>query len=297
MIEDIKIERSIDSSEIIKLIETGENIIYENTEITGDLDFTKLKDSIKESSTSYIAYVPVHLSFINCVFKGKIICHKHTYNNIRYNLMFQRNVSFEGSIFEEEVNFERVRFACKTIFRKSVFKDEAIFGKTHFIGKSTFRTSVFKDYADFAYAQFCAVADFRKVEFNDEADFGFAQFGFYSDFEGTVYKSNAIFRSQFIGEVSFHKAIFESNALFSSQFMNGVHLKSSRFKANADFEDTIFHSYANFNNAVFENDLSFVGSEFFTRSIFFENTVFSGIVDATETTLFGKSFDPLSYTY
>lgn len=293
--KNIKLKNKILAEDLIKQLNSGQNVYYEDTLIEGDLDFTTVKDTVREGSNTYISYVGSHISFINCEFAGKIIAHNHSYDNTRYNLTFERNVSFEGSTFMNETNFERVRFLGKTVFRSVTFMDEAIFGKAQFIGKSTFRMTVFRNYADFVYTQFNNVADFRKVKFLDEADFGFSQFINYVDFENTVFKQNVIMRSQFIGEVSFHNAVFESKALMSASFLNGIYLKNTYFKDDADFEGSDFYNYANFNDSTFNNGANFDASIFFTLLISFENTDVLMKSSFRGTTILGKPFEPNLY--
>lgn len=285
-------KRTINALDIIHRINTGKNICIEDAEIEGDLDFTKVEDTVKESSENHISYVASHLSFINCKFKGKVIAHHHTFENVRHNLMFLRNVSFEGSIFEEEANFERARFSGKTTFRRVTFNDEAIFGKAQFIGKSTFRETRFNDYADFAYSNFLSVGDFRKAVFNDETDFGFTHFNTYVDFGDSRFKGNAIFRALFIGEANFHKTTFSQSVLISSKFQNGVHFKNATFEGEADFEDCEFHVYVNFEQVNFEKDVNFSQTRFFTDSIILKSTDFMGAKWFMGATLYGEPFNP-----
>jgi uncharacterized protein YjbI with pentapeptide repeats len=285
-------KKIINAIEIIEQINSGKNICIEDTEIEGDLDLTKVDDTIKETSENYISYISSHLSFINCRFKGSVIANHHSFENIRHNLMFQRNVSFEGSVFEGEANFERARFSGKTTFRKVSFNDEAIFGKAQFIGKSTFREAFFNDYADFVYANFLSVGDFRKVTFNDEIDFGFTRFGTYVDFGDAKFNGNVIYRTQFIGEVNFHKAVFKLSTLISSQFNHGVHLKGVVFSGGIDFEDSEFYGYVNFEDVVFEKRVNFQDVRFFTPHIIFNKARFLGDKSFTGSTLYGKSFNP-----
>jgi hypothetical protein len=47
----------VNSDNVIKKINSGENVYYEDVEIVGDLDFTQVLDTAKEGKNSYRSYI------------------------------------------------------------------------------------------------------------------------------------------------------------------------------------------------------------------------------------------------
>ena len=103
--------RQIEAQEIIKSINEGKNIHYENVEVIGDLDFTSVRDVAKEKANTYRSYINSAISFEKCVFKGKIIGYKSKNDgSTTHSTTFLRNIFFIDSVVEGEFQFKKSIF-------------------------------------------------------------------------------------------------------------------------------------------------------------------------------------------
>lgn len=138
----------LDAEEIINDINDGKNIIYyEQREIQGILDFTVLGISDGQKSSCEIQVISA-LNFKDCVFKGKIITYTSC-DDITCETIFLEDVSFEGSIFKDDVIFINTTFSKTANFKDANFEKDAIFKKTKFKNTANFKNTNFTDKIDF----------------------------------------------------------------------------------------------------------------------------------------------------
>ncbi len=103
----------VKAEEIIKKINNGEDIRYENVTIEGDLDFTKVENKDEERKFFYRIHINSIIIFINCKFIGKVIAYKVIDENTFYSTEFKKSVSFKGSTFKKGVVLNLVKFRNK----------------------------------------------------------------------------------------------------------------------------------------------------------------------------------------
>jgi hypothetical protein len=139
-------QSKVEASRIIDQINRGEAVSYQNVEITGDLDFTRLqnmkeeKDFHKSKHKSYFSEVTHSIRFINCRFAGDVLAYYSEGNdqwnddddNATYNAHFAGDVFFENCVFEKKSAFKYSKFSKAASFQKSVFRDEALFKYSKF---------------------------------------------------------------------------------------------------------------------------------------------------------------------
>lgn len=218
--------QSIDASEIIKMINAGQNVSLDNTTVRGNLDFTKL-DNMREVGSDnkrkeYRSEVRVLLRFTECTFTGKVqayISSEGNWNDVKseplYNADFNENVSFEGCTFEEDALFKYSEFEGPVSFENCEFKDNALFKYTKFEKPADFSGVRFRN-ADFKYTEFSDGVTFANARFRDDA----------------VFKYTELHRN-----VSFAGAIFEAEANFKYiKFPSGTNLTNTSFGRYTDFK-------------------------------------------------------------
>jgi len=202
-------QQRVDADEIIRQINQGQTVSYENVEIIGDLDLTNLDNRERTSSSegwfgfgdsdTYESIVEASVNFINCTFLGDVIAYyrddreeetfiahfeddavfrKCTFREsceFKYS-EFSEDADFMGSVFGEEANFKYAEFSESPSFAQAVFEDEANFKYAEFPTETSFTAVVFEDEANFKYAEFPRGASFEESVFNDLANFKYAKF-------------------------------------------------------------------------------------------------------------------------
>ncbi|MEQ9403453.1 MAG: pentapeptide repeat-containing protein [Cyclobacteriaceae bacterium] len=169
-------QQIVDARQIMKDINSGKDISYENVTIEGDLDFTymdyKIDDLPRRSkwwnngNNEVDETIEVKISFVNCTFTDDVLAYIHD---------DPTGYTFTAD-FEREVTFKNCEFKRKAMFKYSEFDEEVDFSGSKFRRESTFK-----------YAEFDESASFANTTFNDDAIFK------YSDFERGVSFENAIF--------------------------------------------------------------------------------------------------------
>ena len=206
-------QTTVDAKDILKDIEAGKAIKYENCAISGDLDFTILnedesdrKSSKKDSwvdrlfskngsSNEIVTKVEVPISFTNCTFKDDVIAYYHDdFDEITYNVNFYEDVNFTGCNFERGSQFKYVKFMRGSDFAKSIFEEEALFKYAAFNEKVSFAGSKFYDEANFKYTDFDEYVDFTDCLFDRDADFKYTAFPYGVSFKNAVFERFANFK-------------------------------------------------------------------------------------------------------
>jgi hypothetical protein len=126
------------SNELAKQLLESKNLSYENVTFVSDLilpdeNLALETGNYPENGTPvqvFTNFIRQSISFKNCTFKGKVLfCKKiNTATSLKeYRVEFNEEVSFEGCIFEQLVDFELVNFNSKVNFKGTVFKEKARF--------------------------------------------------------------------------------------------------------------------------------------------------------------------------
>ncbi|RDV11049.1 hypothetical protein DXT99_25610 [Pontibacter diazotrophicus] len=223
----------VDASEILQKINRGEAVSYQNAEITGDLDMTrlqnmKLKDGESGDSKEYISTVTSPLTFINCTFKGDVRAY---YNPDNGTSGFFNNSSNEvyNTNFERDVLFENCKFEQESAFKYSAFN-----------GSASFVSSRFSEDALFKYTKFAENVNFSNVRFQDEANFKYVKFPKGISFAGATFEEEANFKyAKFQEGVNFQKAFFDGTANFKyAKISDSFNIKGANFRGGDDFKYT-----------------------------------------------------------
>ncbi len=225
----LQARNTISATAILRQIEAGKTVSYENYEIIGNLDLTSIQNrsfsrEINNDSTQKIIWnqVKVPLNFQHCIFKGSISGY---YLNYRQNIVF------------------RSRFRKPVVFKNCEFQGESSFQNTEFQGKVDFTGAEFKTEALFKNAEFMKETHFQDVHFRGDANFRSVIFKKSASFIGAYFEEEAEFRSaKFHRGANFYKALFMSKALFQSvEFYKAAFFKEAQFKREFDFQGATFN--------------------------------------------------------
>lgn len=194
----------IQASDIIKQINQGRPVQYNNVEIEGTLDLTNLENQRLERSSfnpfsgdneTYESNVEVSLTFNNCTFLGDVLAY---YNVDRrdqtYLAHFEKDVTFSNCVFKRASEFKYSEFNGKATFAGSTFNDEANFKYAEFSDGPSFSNAKFESGADFKYTEFPQGTSFEKATFHRLANFKYAKFNTPLNMDGIAFEGSEDFK-------------------------------------------------------------------------------------------------------
>ncbi len=173
-------QNTVQASKIMEDIRDGKSIVYENTVIVGELDFTYMSEKMPDlpqkskwwnngGSNTVEESIDVIISFKGCTFEGDVLAYIHDDPS---------GYTFTAD-FDKEVTFSNCEFKKNAMFKYSDFDDQVNFSGSQFQRKSTFK-----------YAEFDEKADFSKTRFEDDATFKYAQFDEGASFNSAVFEES-----------------------------------------------------------------------------------------------------------
>ena len=224
-------QRKIAAANILNQIYNGETVAYQNVQVIGDLDLTRLRNSqnkavedVKDDQgvrkvfydkPRFVSVVTKPVTFVNCIFTGDFIAYSQPDADTMYEADFAETVQFDRCVFEK-----------KATFRHSWFKKDVSFTNSRFAAGVSFRHSVFTDHSSFKGTVFTNETDFRHTDFYQEGVFDNSRFEDLADFRHTTFSRGADFRqASFLAEADFRHTEFQPNVTF----------KDASFKTGLDF--------------------------------------------------------------
>jgi uncharacterized protein YjbI with pentapeptide repeats len=212
------------AGKIIKMINDGKPVSFQNVRIVGDLEFISVEEKERDRSRirlgdydTYLCHIGSTISFINCTFEGKVMGY------LKDDFTKQGHLG----VFHEKVEFRGCKFMDEWAFRHSDFLKEADFRDSDFFKKTVFRHVNFKHTVNFAKSQFLKQVDFRHTDFFREAIFKRAEFKEDADFRHADFHDGVIYEESFFHEDSdFRHADFRYSASF----------KDAQFDGSTDFK-------------------------------------------------------------
>ena len=267
----------VKATDILKEIENGEDVYFENVRITGKLNLSTIeleKVPIARSDDEIriwgleeeLKIVESTIDIYGSVFEGDVdFSNTQFLKNIDFSgTSFLGNIDFSGADFSGyyadfrgadfsgSVNFQFANFSGDVSFEDAVFSDDARFGVADFNGYTDFSRAVFSGDGSFSCANFTDIATFYGADFSGDAYFSNADFGGYTSFIATKFNGDANFRgTKFNGDANFGTADFGGDALFDSTDFTGkatfshtefnkVSFRMSRF-TNVSFKESDFN--------------------------------------------------------
>lgn len=197
-------QKTIEASDIMKDIKSGKSISYQNSIITGTLDFTYMDEAMEKlpskrknswwgnnNSNEIKKLIEVKISFTNCTFKDDVLAY----------------IPDEDSGYTFTASFEDT-----AVFKNCNFKGKAMFKYSRFESNSDFSGSNFDDDTTFKYAKFDRDISFKNSKFAEVSTFKYAKFNRKVSFANSVFEDSAIFKyTKFSEGVSFNNTNFEED--------------------------------------------------------------------------------------
>lgn len=262
----LKANKLIKAIDILKQIEKGEDVFYQDISIEGDLDLSSLNCKYQESELTKKVSIAGSVTFINCKFLGSILGFKISESEI-IACHFQKNLSLINCTIEGEFDLREASYVANVQLKKSAFKkavrmegshfySNAIFNNCIFLGESSFQNSFFNWKTNFMETEFAKNCAFQGSTFNGIAQFSSIRCSAYADF--TL--------------LNFQQAAFFSYANFDDRVAFG----GSKFRDRVDFIKSEF-TMANFGNVLFQGDARFNNIGIYS-SLDMKEAVFYGAV-------------------
>lgn len=242
----------VNSSSIIKLIDKNKPVSISGKIITDDLDFTTIKGISSFSSSQAVAYIDVPVTFINCIFMGKVITNRQQ-ENVRINTHFTKSISFEACDFRADADFEGVAVDGSVNFTGAIFREKAIFNNVTFNGPNVYFTAFTAEKLfSMQESRIMGTIDFFKA----------VTTGKFS-FQSTVFNRIARFSDMTCGgRCDFSLAEFRSDALFTySDFGSNFGMANARVWGKLDVISVLFTQDVTLTNSYFYNTVNFTKSE------------------------------------
>ncbi len=249
------IRNSIHSDKLIALIDKNKPLVVKDKIITGDLDFSKVKNTFTFSSSNIVAKINVPVTFLNCIFMGKVTT-TGTLEHATITTCFSENLTFEACDFRGETSFDNAVIEGMVNFTGSIFNEWTSFNNIHVQGRNSYFTSI------------TAAKQFSMQEslLDGNADFFKASMKARTSFQGT----------EINGDMVLNDLICEGKADFSLMMIGGDFLMNY-----AHFSDDM-----RFSDARIEGNTSMVSTKF--NNSWMNANRFDGRVNLTESEISGK---------
>ena len=177
-------QTKVPAKDIIRQINEGRPVEYNNVIIEGDLDLTDLenRDSDRAPWFSFNddtieSFVGVSLKFTDCTFLGDVLAYYHIERRDEtYVAHFEKGVMFKNCIFKRASEFKYSKFQGAAIFAGCTFNEDANFKYSKFFNGPLFNNVTFESGADFKYAKFPGQTSFEKATFQGLANFKYTKF-------------------------------------------------------------------------------------------------------------------------
>jgi len=257
--------KTIDAAIILKQINKGEDVYYENVTIQGDLDLFKAIPLVNEGSGIYKVYIHSALVFQNCTFQSKLLAFDKSEKDKRINLVFNKSLVFTSCNFQDEVNFRDADCLAWVNFTASTF--EKLFNaeglKLH-ASNNYFMQCNFK--SECRMQRLFVLGDFNAMNVTFQLPVSFQKSVFHSNVQLSNMKSKGSFSFsdvRVMGSFFMNYSEIEAKAdFYQSQFFGRFEWIGGKSLADADFsgiksldnlllKETTFSGNINFENAVF----------------------------------------------
>jgi Pentapeptide repeats (9 copies) len=222
-----------------------------------------------------------------------------THGAVFLDANFTGTAEFQGSLFKNKANFNRMQVVGSALFRteneagRTTFRGEAVFLNAKVTGNAEFDGAMFE--ADVIFdgidvggnAYFRTDKGMHRTTFGGKVSFVHALLNKEAVFDGADFKSTATFkgmqasRARFLADAGGHgnRATFANNVDFRSATFRFEGQFFAAFKAETDFCETHFAGLADFKGSEFAaNGAKFTGSHF-ERGACFDYAKFNGAAD------------------
>ncbi len=254
--------KSVDANKIIKALSKGQNVLYQDAEISGKLDFTEL-ESYPVGANLLFSDVEGSVTFVNCTFTDEVLAYKSDGKN-QFSVRFFKNLTFLNCKFMKALNLRNAHIDGPLVMTKSYFQEstgmegltvrsECYMDQTVFANDLKMQTSLFQKGANFMNANLGGQFILQGSAFKADAQFGVCEFHGYADFTKVSFEQGAYFNyAKFFDRAYFNTSMFKGRA----------DLMYLKFDKDCGFKNIIFSGPTRFNESTFESAVTFDGTHF-----------------------------------
>lgn len=259
-----EVNNGIAAGKIISDINKGKAVLIKDKIITGDLDFTNVKNQGIFSSSIQIAGVEQSVTFLNCIFMGKIVNNSEK-SGRQARVRFGSNLTFEACDFRADADFDNITVDGMVNFTGAIFRERALFNNVTFNGRHNYFTaftaekyfsmqeSLIDGAIDFFKAKTRGKLSFQSTEFRGIARFHNLDCDGRSEFSLTRFRDDALFTyANFTGHFNFSDAIVYGRLDMNNvEFQSAATLTSTVFSGPVTFEKTSVKGVFDISRSVF----------------------------------------------
>jgi hypothetical protein len=195
-------KQRVASTEVLQALANGEEIRLDGCTISGDLDVARLFVKEENFDVSAVQAAAAEggrvvtfsqaIVFNSCVFEGNLCVAGPWDRPADVKAVFERDVSFNSSVFHGQAHFGGAVFKGATGFDGCVFRRVVSFRRAAFGGRAMFRTVLFEGYGLFNTAVFAGEVRFTNTCFSKGGNFTDVRFDGPTDFGGCYSGSKAV---------------------------------------------------------------------------------------------------------
>ncbi len=259
-----EVNNGISAAGIVNSINKGKAVLIKDKIITDDLDFTKVKRHDVFSSSLEIARIDVPVTFLSCIFMGKVTTNGQK-DNRQVNTLFGSSLTFEACDFRADASFDNTTVEGMVNFTGAIFREKALFNNVTFNGRQAYFTaftsekhfsmqeSNIRGAIDFFKGKVTGKLTFQSTDFWGIARFSDLDCNGKSDFSLTNFRSDALFTYSNFGD---------EFRMSDASVAGRLDLISVSFQRNAWLTHSVFYGRANFTKTEVKANLDLSGSLF-----------------------------------
>jgi hypothetical protein len=244
--------KMMEAKEVINMINKGQPVQISDKIITGDLDFTQIKDKSVGTDISLVHNISQNVIFVKCVFMGKVIANREE-GMVNDYVNFDHNISFVNCDFRNDFCMDDIEVNGNISFAKSVFRgNNTSLNNIKVKGKAQFWEVVSEKNFTMVSAHIWDNANFMDAQFQSECSL---QNLICNDLQFSNVKCG--------GPFDFSLSTINGNLTMNyCEYDGDVQLSNSRFSGTSDILDSKFMKQTNFEKSLFLGKTRLSGSEF-----------------------------------
>lgn len=269
----------INASDILKQIESGQDVYIERKIIEGNLNLSEANLEVNQDGLKVVKggieideCIVKEIDFSNSLLKDEVVFANSDFHKLNFvNSHFSKKVRIYGSNLTYS-NFTNTVFEGRTIFIDdhffeaefdgANFNSVAVFERNEFIWSSLINI-VFDNETYFYNTVFKGFYELNDCIFNKDVSFQNVNVGSHANFENNTFKGNASFyRLEATNSIYFMDTSFAKKMRFNSDLsQTDVQFADITFSGEADFSrskfENIYFYYTDFNSDVIFSEMDY----------------------------------------
>lgn len=256
--------KMVKAKDIIKTINKGKSVLYMDCIIKDDLDLTQLSETEVDGNGTTIAHIGQTVSFVQCVFLGKVTTNSKGEKGNHQMTFFDKDVFFRNCDFRGTVDLSNSRIGGNLVMAQSKFREEADFSNLTVRGTAQLWELLAEK--DFSFAGVNIDGNLNMMDAHFEKGVNFQGIECSDLQAGNLQCEDALDLSMITvnGNVLMNYAKVQKGATLADARIKGrCNIIGSTFEGNFSMEDATFMGKTKFNKSVFNGNVSTNGALFY----------------------------------